>query len=81
MSTITPPPTATATTSATTATSTCTTAVPDKYGHVPYGACNSNYNFDPSFEANLAFLVLFALTTLTHIVQAIIFKKVRPDRD
>ncbi|RMJ03392.1 hypothetical protein CDV36_015077 [Fusarium kuroshium] len=53
----------------------CTTAVPDKYGHVPIDACNSNYFFDPSFAANLAFCVLFGMTTLAHITQAIIFKK------
>ncbi|KAM0503202.1 hypothetical protein ACHAP8_003244 [Fusarium lateritium] len=54
---------------------TCTTAVPGKYGRVPVDACNSNYFFDPSFAANLAFCVLFGLTTTTHLVQAILFKK------
>ncbi|KAM0239136.1 hypothetical protein ACHAPO_003106 [Fusarium lateritium] len=54
---------------------TCTTAVPGKYGRVPVDACNSNYFFDPSFAANLAFCVLFGLTTITHLVQAILFKK------
>ncbi|KAJ4327823.1 hypothetical protein N0V84_001785 [Fusarium piperis] len=57
------------------ATASCTTAVPGKYGHVPIDACNSNYFFDPSFAANLAFCVLFGMTTLAHITQAIIFKK------
>jgi hypothetical protein len=55
---------------------TCTTAVPGKYGRVPVDACNSNYFFDPSFAANLAFCVLFGLTTTAHLVQAILFKKV-----
>ncbi|KAM0316905.1 hypothetical protein ACHAPQ_011170 [Fusarium lateritium] len=63
------------TTTVSSATATCTTATPDKYGRVPVDACNSNYFFDPSFAANLAFCVLFGMTTLVHIVQAILFKK------
>ena len=54
----------------------CTTAVPDKHGHVPFDACNSNYNDNPSFEANLAFAVLFGVSFVTHIIQAIVYKKV-----
>ncbi|KAI8679524.1 hypothetical protein NCS57_00230600 [Fusarium keratoplasticum] len=57
------------------ATASCTTAVPGKYGRVPIDACNANYFFDPSFAANLAFCVLYGMTTLAHITQAIIFKK------
>ncbi|KAF5231600.1 hypothetical protein FAUST_9162 [Fusarium austroamericanum] len=60
----------TATTTASSATATCTTAVPGKYGRVPVDACNSNYYFDPSFAANLAFCVLFGLTTIAHLAQA-----------
>lgn len=56
----------------------CTTAVPDKYGRVPFDACNSNYNDNPSFEANLAFAALFGASFAAHIVQAILYKKVRP---
>ncbi|KAG5658346.1 hypothetical protein KAF25_010527 [Fusarium avenaceum] len=52
------------TTAVSSATATCTTATPDKYGRVPVDACNSNYFFDPSFAANLAFCVLFGMTTL-----------------
>ncbi|KAF4335919.1 phospholipid-translocating ATPase [Fusarium beomiforme] len=66
--------TSTATTSSS-ATATCTTAVPGKYGRVPVDACNSNYFFDPSFAANLAFCVLFGMTTMVHLIQAILFKK------
>ncbi|KAF4990690.1 hypothetical protein FDECE_14272 [Fusarium decemcellulare] len=62
-------------TAASSATASCTTAVPDSYGRVPVDACNSNYLFDPSFAANLAFAVLFGMTTLGHLTQAIIFKK------
>ncbi|CAF3511044.1 unnamed protein product [Fusarium graminearum] len=60
----------TATTTASSATATCTTAVPGKYGRVPVDACNSNYYFDPSFAANLAFCMLFGLTTIAHLAQA-----------
>ncbi|KAF5583712.1 phospholipid-translocating ATPase [Fusarium pseudocircinatum] len=72
MSTTTFTSTATTTSSAT---ATCTTAVPGKYGRVPVDACNANYFFDPSFAANLAFCVLFGMTTMVHIIQAIMFKK------
>ncbi|KAF4967932.1 hypothetical protein FSARC_4625 [Fusarium sarcochroum] len=72
MSTTTHNPT---TTTVSSATATCTTAVPGKYGRVPADACNSNYFFDPSFAANLAFCVLFGLATLVHLIQAILFKK------
>ncbi|OAA60798.1 RTA1 domain protein [Cordyceps fumosorosea ARSEF 2679] len=62
-------------TTSSTASPSCTTAVPDKYGHVPFDACNSNYNDNPSFEANLAFAVVFGASFVTHIVQAIVYKK------
>ncbi|KAF7542950.1 hypothetical protein G7046_g10086 [Stylonectria norvegica] len=61
--------------SAASSTATCTTAAPGKYGYVPSDSCNSNYNFNPSFDGNMAFAILFGLTTLTHLVQAIIYKK------
>ncbi|KAF4826517.1 putative lipid transporter atnI [Colletotrichum tropicale] len=54
---------------------TCTTAVPGKYGHVPIDACNSYYAFNPSFEGNLAFAVLFGLSMIAHVVQAITYRK------
>ncbi|KAH7016806.1 RTA1 like protein-domain-containing protein [Ilyonectria destructans] len=57
------------------ATASCTTAVPGKYGYVPIDACNANYAFNPSFGANLAFAVLFGLTSSIHLMQAIIYKK------
>ncbi|TQW00796.1 hypothetical protein V2A60_001837 [Cordyceps javanica] len=53
----------------------CTTAVPDKYGHVPFDACNSYYNDYPSFEANLALAAVFGASFVAHIVQAIVYKK------
>lgn len=55
----------------------CTTAIPDKYGHVPIDACNSYYNFDPKFEPALAVAVLFGLFMVAHLVLAFIYKKVR----
>lgn len=64
-----------ASTTTASAIATCTTAIPGKYGRVPVDACNANYFFDPSFGANLAFCVLFGLTTMTHLIQAILFKK------
>ena len=63
------------------ATSTCTTAVPGKYGRVPIDACNAYYAYDPNFVGNLAFAVLFGLTTLAHLALAIIYKKVSAGSD
>ncbi|OAQ99384.1 hypothetical protein LLEC1_05175 [Akanthomyces lecanii] len=63
------------TTTSSAASPSCTTAVPDKYGHVPFDACNSNYNDNPSFEANLAFAALFGTSFAAHIVQAVLYKK------
>ncbi|KAK1623027.1 RTA1 domain-containing protein [Colletotrichum phormii] len=53
----------------------CTTAVLGKYGHVPIDACNSYYAFDPSFEGNVTFAVLFGLSFVAHIAQAILYRK------
>lgn len=63
-------------TSSTSAAVTCATVNPDQYGSVPHDACNSYYTYDPIFPANLAFAVVFGLSTIIHIVQAIGFKKV-----
>ncbi|KAM5366799.1 hypothetical protein ACJZ2D_010339 [Fusarium nematophilum] len=74
------PPTQTAfhqaTTASSAATSTCTTAVPDKYGYVPPDSCNANYGFYPQWEDNTAFAVAFGLSTVVHLVQAVLLKKV-----
>ena len=57
----------------------CTTAVPNPTnGNVPITACNSYYNFDPSFPAAVAFAVFFGLLTVGHIVRAAVHRKVRP---
>ncbi|KKY27425.1 putative rta1 domain protein [Diplodia seriata] len=65
------------TASATTSTSTpsCTTAIPGKYGNVPFDACNSYYNFDPQFAPAVAVAVIFGILTIAHLVLAIVFKK------
>jgi len=74
-------PLSTATTSASPSATTdslsasCTTAVPGQYGNVPIDACNSYYNFDPSFAPAVAVAVLFALLTTAHVVEAFAFKK------
>jgi hypothetical protein len=56
----------------------CTTAIPDANGYVPPSACNANYGYYPSWSWNLAFAVLFGLTTLIHLVQTFVYRKVLP---
>lgn len=53
----------------------CTTAVPGKYGNVPATACNSYYNFDPSFGAAVAVSVIFGVLTAAHLAEAVVFRK------
>ncbi|KAM0421377.1 hypothetical protein ACHAPT_010912 [Fusarium lateritium] len=65
---------ATSTTSSS-ASATCTTAIPDKYGYVPPDSCNANYGFYPQWEDNTAFAVMFGLSTVAHLVQAVVLKK------
>src|SRR4051794_10295906 len=55
----------------------CTTAIPDSNGYVPPSSCNANYGFYPSWEWNLAFAIFFGLTTLAHVVQMFVYRKVR----
>jgi hypothetical protein len=56
-------------------TASCTTAVPGKYGYVSPEACNAQWSYDPSFAAAVAFAVLFALLTVTHVVLAFLYRK------
>ena len=65
-----------ASTTSSSASPTCTTAIPDKYGYVPPDSCNANYGFYPQWEDNTAFAVAFGLSTVAHLVQAMILKKV-----
>ncbi|KAH7268778.1 RTA1 like protein-domain-containing protein [Fusarium solani] len=64
-----------ATSTSSSASPTCTTVIPDKYGYVPPDSCNANYGFYPQWEDNTAFAVAFGLSTVAHLVQAIILKK------
>ncbi|EOD51650.1 putative rta1 domain protein [Neofusicoccum parvum UCRNP2] len=56
-------------------TESCTTAVPGKYGNVPFDACNSYYNFNPEFAPAVAVAVIFGLITVAHVALAVVFKK------
>jgi hypothetical protein len=54
---------------------TCTpTVAPDKNGWVPASECNALYLYYPSFNAAIAFAVLFGLLMIAHFVQATIYK-------
>ena len=44
---------------------------------MPEWACNSNYNYYPSFAAALIFAIIFGITTFLHIYQAFAHKKMR----
>jgi hypothetical protein len=68
---------ATTTTTGPSATQSCINVTPGKDGYVPEWACNSNYNYDPSFPAAVAFTVLFGITTFAHIFQAVAYKRIR----
>ncbi|KAJ7243549.1 RTA1 domain-containing protein [Mycena rebaudengoi] len=50
------------------------TEIPDKNGYVPPGTCHSLYKFYPSFAAAILFSVLFGVTTVLHIAQAVKYK-------
>jgi hypothetical protein len=52
------------------------TEIPDKNGYVPPGTCHSLYKFYPSFAAAILFSVLFGVTTVLHIAQAVKYKTV-----
>jgi hypothetical protein len=66
----------TATASAISATETCTHPKPGKNGYLPPEACDAILLYVPSFGAAIFFTILFGLTTLCHIIQAFIYKKV-----
>src|ERR1700677_181516 len=76
MSTPTTTTAASATTSSSSASASCVSAVPGKNGYVPPSACNALYAYNPSFAAAVIFSVLFGVVTVTHIVQAISYRKV-----
>jgi RTA1 like protein len=64
-------------TAASSAAASCVTVTPGQYGYVPEWACNSNYNYDPSFAGALIFAIAFGITTFVHIFQAFLYKRVR----
>ncbi|KAI8246907.1 hypothetical protein K4K55_000053 [Colletotrichum sp. SAR 10_96] len=53
----------------------CISIAPDSNGHVPYGACHGFWPYVPSFEGNLALAILFGLSALVHLVQAVMYKQ------
>ncbi|KAI8307212.1 hypothetical protein K4K61_003753 [Colletotrichum sp. SAR11_59] len=53
----------------------CISIAPDSNGHVPYGACYGVWPYVPSFEGNLALAILFGLSTLVHLAQAVMYKQ------
>lgn len=75
MATSTPTTTVLPTPASATPSASCTTAVPGRYGNVPIDACNSYYNFDPSFPAAVAVATLFSLLTLAHVALAFLHRK------
>ncbi|TVY52979.1 Protein RTA1 [Lachnellula cervina] len=57
------------------ASATCTSAIPDKNGHVDPSACNAIYEYYPSFAAAILFSGLLLAAAILHIFQAAKFKK------
>ncbi|KAJ0284833.1 hypothetical protein CBS470a_006656 [Colletotrichum nupharicola] len=53
----------------------CISISPDSNGHVPYGACHGFWLYVPSFGGNLALAILFGLSALVHLVQAVMCKQ------
>ncbi|KAL4744507.1 hypothetical protein BDW72DRAFT_188365 [Aspergillus terricola var. indicus] len=66
---------ATTTSASETSTPTCLPIPPKENGYVPPGGCGNIHMYEASFAAPVLFSVLFGLTTIFHIVQAIMFKK------
>ncbi|KAM5529554.1 rta1 domain protein [Fusarium oxysporum f. sp. phaseoli] len=65
---------------AATATSTsliCISVPPNEHGHVFVGACGAIWPYHPSFDSNLAIIIIFAISTLAHAVQSLFFRQVR----
>ena len=58
-----------------TAIAACITVAPDQNGYVPLDDCRNLWSYYPSFGAAILFSILFGMTTVTHIVQARIYRK------
>ncbi|KAJ5928203.1 hypothetical protein N7466_007159 [Penicillium verhagenii] len=64
-----------ASTTTASATSTCTTMTAGKNGYLPPDACNVILYYVPSLAAAIVFCLLFGMTLMAHVMQAIIHKK------
>jgi hypothetical protein len=49
---------------------------PNSVGYVPPEGCGNILLYEASFAAAVLFAVLFGLTTIVHIIQAFMYKKV-----
>ncbi|KAH7187942.1 hypothetical protein DER44DRAFT_123821 [Fusarium oxysporum] len=56
---------------------TCISVPPNEHGHVSVGACGAIWPYHPSFDSNLAIVIIFAVSTLAHAVQSLFFRQVR----
>ncbi|KAJ5897049.1 lipid transporter atnI [Penicillium subrubescens] len=63
------------TTISSTATATCLNIAPGKNGYLPPEACDVVLYYVPSFAAAVLFCVFYGMTTLTHLIQAVVYKK------
>jgi hypothetical protein len=67
---------ASSTTISSTASATCLNIAPGKNGYLPPEACDVVLYYVPSFAAAVLFCVFYGMTTLAHVIQAVIYKKV-----
>ncbi|KAJ5156369.1 hypothetical protein N7492_009172 [Penicillium capsulatum] len=65
----------TTTSTSATSTPTCLDIEPGKNGYLPPEACDVILFYAPSFGAAILFCVLFGLTTMAHLFQAVQYKK------
>ncbi|KAJ5635962.1 uncharacterized protein N7484_009275 [Penicillium longicatenatum] len=68
--------TATSTSASSTASATCVNNIaPGKNGYLPPESCDVILYYVPSFAAAILFCALYGLTTIVHIIQAVVYKK------
>jgi hypothetical protein len=53
----------------------CVTMAPGKNGYIPPEACNSLWNYSPSFAGAIIMSVIFGILSLVHLIQMIVYKK------
>ncbi|KAJ5656151.1 hypothetical protein N7507_008101 [Penicillium longicatenatum] len=69
--------TAASTSASSMASATCVNNIaPGKNGYLPPESCDVILYYVPSFAAAILFCALFGLTTIVHIIQAVVYKKV-----